>query len=239
MVHGARGVAHGKVGLVRMDMIDAVAGMAAAEAAGRDASRTSYATELNRRAPGLAAVAHRLVETAAANGLRPDVDGATQTRMASALERLSIRLATQPMDPVDATRAAHLDFTLQEAAGLRLPEKGGIDPLMYLADGGSSRGSYNPASILRNAHGINAHAIFDRADMRDMEAIASGRFDDVAGRVTRFAITETLKLQPDQMAARIAPRIAAPDLSNYPSTGVGKGPVASLPVGFGTKGAER
>lgn len=222
-----------------MDMIDAVAGMAAAEAAGRDASRTPHAAELNRRAPGLAAVALRLAETARANGLNPDVDGATQTRMASALERLAIRQNADPLDPIEATRMAHLDFTLQEAAGLRLPEKGGIDPLMYLADRDSSRGSYNPASILRTSHGINAHAIFDRADNRDMEAIASGRFDDIAGRVTRFAITETLKLQPDQMAARIDPRSAAPDLSTYPSAGVGKGPVATLPVGFGRKGAER
>lgn len=222
-----------------MDTIDAVSRMAAAHDAGLDQSRTPAAMELNRRAPGLAAVASRLIETAHANGLQPAIDGATQVRMASAIERVGARARTHPIDALQSTRAAHLDFMLQEAAAARMPEKGGVDPLKPMADAQSSRGSLRAAAILKDRHGIDAHAIFDRADIRDMHAIASGRFADIMGETTSFAISKGLALDPRSMAATIDGMPSRNDMVGYPTRGLAKGPVRSEQPTFGRKGAER
>jgi len=222
-----------------MDTIDAVSLMAAANDAGLDQSRTPAAGELNRRAPGLAAVTARLVETAEANGLQPAVDGATQVRIASAIERVAARATNHPIDPLQGTRAAHLDFMLQEAAAARMQEKGGADPLAPLVDVQSSRAGLRAARILKDRHGVDAHAIFDRADLRDMQAIASGRFADIRGEITSFAISKHLSLDPASMAATIAGAPSRTDMSGYPASGVAKGPSQAPVQNFGVKGAER
>lgn len=222
-----------------MDTIDAVSLMAAANEAGLDQSRTPAAGELNRRANGLAAVTSRLIETAAANGLQPAIDGATQIRIASAIERVATRAQHHPIDALQSTRAAHLDFMLQEAAGARMSEKGGADPLLALSDLHSSRAGLKAASILKDRHGLDAHALFDRADLRDMQAIASGRFADIRGEITSFAVSKNLALDPVSMAATIAGAPSKADMSEYPTGGVAKGPAQPIVQGFGRKGAER
>lgn len=237
MMHRGEGAFEG--GTKRMDTIDAVSLMAAANDAGLDQSRTPAAGDLNRRAPGLAAVTARLIETAEANGLQPAIDGATQVRIASAIERVAARAVNHPIDPLQGTRAAHLDFMLQEAAAARMPQKGGIDPLAPMVDVQSSRTTLRAAHVLKERHGVDAHAIFDRADLRDMQAIASGRFADIRGEITSFAISKHLSLDPGSMAATIVGSPSRIDMNAYPGKGAAKGPVHQIMRPFGTKGAER
>lgn len=222
-----------------MNSLSAVTRMAAAHDARLDIARTAAGADLNRIQPGLANVAARLIETADANGLQPGQDSATQIRIASAIDRVAVRAQSHGLDPIQSTRTAHLDFMIQEAASARMPDKGALDPLQPHKHPLSSRSTLRAAKILKDRHGIDAHAIFDRASQEDMQAIASGQFSKISAEITSYAISKSLAFDPKTMATKVADSPLRADMRGYPASGVARGPRQLIQQPFGRKGAER
>ena len=222
-----------------MDTIRAVSQMAIEEVDHAAGARTAGAAHLDRVSPGLAEPVLEAIQVTAMQRMQPDADRATQTRLASAVER---HAATR--EPGAERRASFdaimKDYLLQEAAGARLEAHGLVDPLERHADRDTARSSLRAAETLKR-HGVSAHAIFDRASHEDMQAIASGSYDRIAQEHTRFAVSSQLRLTPRAMATPAAqPVIASP--RTYPAAGATKGPmpIHQHAVGFGRKGvAER
>lgn len=224
-----------------MNTLRAVEQMSKAEIEGMDGERTVAASHLNRRAPGAHTAALQAIKVIAQNNLHPEEDRATQLRLATAIER-NFTDRSNP-DPSTQTRAILTDFFMQEAAAARMAGIGSGDPLGHLESQLSDRAALRASDLLKRS-GLNPHAIFDRASDHDMAAIASGRFSDMQGQHTQFAISAQLRLNSAAMSL---------DTSNLQSTAaerptnalhppvLSKGPqqkANTLPV-FGRAGLER
>lgn len=225
-----------------MDTLRAVNSMANAETSGLDGTRSPGGAELNRRASGLAVSVNKAIVLAIANGLNPDEDRATQTRLANAIDR-QVTGADGPMHDVEITRRVMNDMLFQEAAARQLEAAGERDPLSSIASPHSNRENGQAFEIL-SRNGIAAATILRSASKQDLEAIAGGRFDKIETERARFAVGAVLGLSEQQMntpthnTSRDAPRRVV-DFSQFPATGLGAGPITNPTVSFGRKGVER
>lgn len=213
-----------------MDTVRAIAQMASAREEGLDPERIAAATHLNRISPQLHVHVNGAIAEAERIGLRPAADGATQMRLATAVERHAAG--------GEERRGGHsisMDLLLQEAASARLTLLGRADPYADLQDSDTQRPPRGISDALK-ASGINAAVILDRASIDDISHMAAGRYDLVRAGHTRFAIGTQLQIAEKALshASSASPlRVAVAAMRGYPSAGVGKGPasaVEALPI---------
>lgn len=226
-----------------METVRAILQMASAEAQGGHGDRTAGAAHFNRMSPGLHLVALQAIRVLHVNEMQPDIDHATASRLASAIERQSVNAPAGPDDGV--ARNILCDFLMQEAAAARLIGSGAPEPLEHHADPDSNRANLRPADALKR-NGINPHITFDRATVSDLQAIAGGRYDMIQNDHTRFAVSTQLKMNANAMAMPTGhfhrPKLIATAKKPYPSFGLARGPKqqeAPPQVLFGKKVAER
>lgn len=226
-----------------MDTIRAVTIIAEAEEAGADGTRSPGGTALHKQSDKIHYAAVQAVILLQANGLNPDDDLATQTRLAAAIDRQITGKTSEAQDAPTVARSILNDFYLQEAAGARLKIAGDEDPLAYVANAETRRDLGVTLDILERNR-VKADAILKTASKGDMVAIASGRFDQVLSDHTRFAVATILRHSEQQMATPITSVPAKPrpmetltETRRYPASGIGTGskisPVA--PMAFGRR----
>jgi hypothetical protein len=232
-----------------METIRAINIIAAAEEAGVDGTRTPGGAALHKQSQKIHLATVQAVIILQANGLNPDDDLATQTRLAAAVDRQITGKTSELQDEPTVARSILNDFYLQEAAASRLKMAGDQDPLAYVANPETRRDLDVTFDILERNR-IKADAILKTASKSDMIAIASGRFDHVHSEHTRFAVGTILRHSEEQMATPTAAIPQKPpalgtltETRRYPSTGIGMGskitPVAPLAFGRRSSGAER
>src|SRR3546814_771717 len=232
-----------------METIRAINIIAAAEEAGVDGTRTPGGVALNKQSQKIHLAAVQAVIILQANGLNPDDDLATQTRLAAAVDRQITGKTSEHQDEPTVARSILNDFYLQEAAAARLKMAGEQDPLAYVANPDTRRDLDVTFDILERNR-IKADAILKTASKNDMVAIASGRFDQVHSEHTRFAVGTILRHTQEQMATPTAAMPNKPqavetltETRRYPSSGIGTGskvtPVAPLASGRRTTGVGR
>lgn len=223
-----------------METIQAINNMANAEASGVDSARTPGGAALHKKAGNIHLAVANAVIIASANGLQPDTDLATQTRLAAAVDRQIAKQSTGAPDASSITRHILNDFYLQEAAAARLTMAGERDPLAHVADRDSNRRMDQTLDILER-NNIRADVILKTASKEDMSAIASGSFDKIESEHTRFAVGTILRHSEAQMSTPTAslpvqPRAAA-EAKPYPAHGIGSDARMNMirPVNFGKR----
>src|SRR3546814_948955 len=117
-----------------METIRAINIIAAAEEAGVDGTRTPGGVALNKQSQKIHLAAVQAVIILQANGLNPDDDLATQTRLAAAVDRQITGKTSEHQDEQTVARIILNDFYLQEAAAARLKMAGEQDPLATVAN---------------------------------------------------------------------------------------------------------
>jgi hypothetical protein len=173
-----------------MDTIRAVAHLAAGRERG---SEHGDPTSPNFGSPSMESALITAIDVLDELGMRPADDRATQTRLAAATDRAS----SARVEPDDLAATIMKDYMLQEAAAARMAATGRIDPLSVISDPTSDRQGLDAANRLKDMAGIHAHAIFDRASPDDMAAMAAGRYDQIVGGNTAFALSTQLKMSAE------------------------------------------
>src|SRR3546814_2619142 len=98
-----------------METIRAINIIAAAEEAGVDGTRTPGGVALNKQSQKIHLAAVQAVIILQANGLNPDDDLATQTRLAAAVDRQITGKTSEHQDEPTVARSILNDFYLQRS----------------------------------------------------------------------------------------------------------------------------
>src|SRR3546814_15795396 len=106
-----------------METIRAINIIAAAEEAGVDGTRTPGGVALNKQSQKIHLAAVQAVIILQENGINPDDDLATPTRLAAAVDRQITGKTREHQDEPTVARSIHNDFSIQKdpAASLTLP----------------------------------------------------------------------------------------------------------------------
>src|SRR3546814_5711422 len=131
-----------------METIRAINIIAASEEAVVDGTRTPGGVALNKQSQKIHLAAVQAVIILQANGLNPDDDLATQTRLAAAVDRQITGKTSEHQDEPTVASSILNDFYLQEAAAARLKMAGEQDPLAYVAQPEPKRAPDVPLDLL-------------------------------------------------------------------------------------------